>query len=579
MDRYRLAADVEGRPCIEVPHRGPNSLRHPMFNKGAAFTYEERADLGIEGLLPDAVSTLEQEQERAYRIVMQAAAPLGRYRALADLQDRDEVLFYRLLVDHIEELMPLVYTPTVGQACQEYSHVFRRPRGLWITPRFRGRVREVLGNVPFEDVRLIVVTDNERILGLGDLGAGGMGIPIGKLALYTAAAGIHPAQCLPVSLDVGTDNPALLGDDLYIGWRHERLRGEEYHALVEEFVAAVRYRFPRALLQWEDFKKGNAFLLLDRYRKVLTSFNDDIQGSAAVAVAGVLASGRATGVALREQRTVVLGAGAAGIGISRLLRSSLRRAGLAGEALTAAIAVLDSGGLLVNDRDTGEPHKRDFLWPAALAERLGLGRGKPRDLESVVRAVRPTVLVGVSGQPGLFTESVVRVMAAGAARPVVLAMSNPTSKAEARPADVLRWTEGRALIATGSPFEPVQVGGRTIRIGQSNNAFVFPGIGLGILVSGAREVTDGMFAAAADRLAAEIRDADLAAGSLFPPPSDLRRVQAAIAEAVVKTAREEGVGAPIADDAIPGAVRSRMWDPCYRRALLATAQGRLGEEP
>ncbi|HSB21343.1 MAG TPA: NAD-dependent malic enzyme [Anaeromyxobacteraceae bacterium] len=567
MERYRLTTDAEGRPGVEVPHRGPGSLRHPMFNKGAAFTHEERADLGIEGLLPDAVSTLDQEQARAYRNVMRAADPLGRYIALADLQDRDEILFYRLLVDHIAELMPLVYTPTVGQACQEYSHVFRRPRGLWITPRFRGRIREVLGNAPFDDVRLIVVTDNERILGLGDQGAGGMGIPIGKLALYTAAAGIHPAQCLPVSLDVGTDNQALLDDDLYLGWRHRRLRGEEYDALVDEFVAAVRYRFPGALLQWEDFKKGNAFLLLDRYRKVLTSFNDDIQGSAAVAVAGILASGRATGIALRDQRTVVLGAGAAGIGISRLLRSALRRAGLAGEALTAAIAVLDSGGLLVDDREIAEPHKRDFVWPAALAERHGLGRGRPRDLESVVRALRPTVLVGVSGQPGLFTEAVVRGLAEGAPRPVVLAMSNPTSRAEAVPADVIRWTEGRALVATGSPFEPVSFGERTIRIGQSNNAFVFPGTGLGILVSGAREVTDGMFAAAADRLAAEIRDADLAAGSLFPPPSDLRRVQVAIAEAVVKAAREDGVGAPIPDDAIPEAVRSRMWDPCYRRAL------------
>jgi malic enzyme len=540
-----------------------------MFNKGTAFTQEERADLGIEGLLPDAVSTIEQQQARAYRNVMRAAEPLGRYIALADLQDRNEVLFYRLLVDHIQELMPLVYTPTVGQACQEYSHLPRRARGLWITPRFRGRIREVLGNAPFEDVRLIVVTDNERILGLGDQGAGGMGIPIGKLALYSAAAGIHPAQCLPVSLDVGTDNQALLDDDLYLGWRHRRLRGEEYYALVDEFVAAVRFRFPRALLQWEDFKKGNAFLLLDRYRKALTSFNDDIQGSAAVAVAGIMASGRATGVALRDQRAVVLGAGAAGVGISRLLRSALGRAGLAGEDLTAAIAVLDSGGLLVDDREIAEPHKRDFVWPAALAEKHGLGRGKPRDLESVVRALRPTALVGVSGQPGMFTEAVVRAMAAGAARPVVLAMSNPTSRAEATPFDVIRWTEGRALVATGSPFEPVSFEGRTIRIGQSNNAFVFPGMGLGILVSEAREVTEGMFAAAADRLAAEIRDQDLAAGSLFPPPSDLRRLQAAIAEAVVAQAREDGVGSPIPEDAIPAAVRSRMWDPRYRKAVPA----------
>jgi malic enzyme len=561
MELYRLKTDREGRPFAEVPYRGQLLLRHPMFNKGDAFTHEERAALGLEGLLPEAVSAAEQQRRRALANVMRTQDPLERYIGLAALQDRDEILYYRLLVDHIEDLMPFVYTPTVGQACQEYSHIFRRPRGIWITPRHRGRVEQVLGNAPFEDVRLIVVTDNERILGLGDQGAGGMGIPIGKLALYTAAAGVHPAQCLPVSLDVGTDNAVLLEDELYLGWRHRRLRGEEYYSLVDEFVQAVSRRFPRALLQWEDFKKANAFLLLDRYRKIITSFNDDIQGTGAVAVAGILAGARATGVALREQRTVILGAGAAGVGIARLLRSTLRRAGLGGEALTAAIANLDTAGLLVDDREIAEPHKREFAWPAGLAEKHGLGKGKPRDLEAVVRAVRPTVLIGASGQPGLFTETVVRAMAAHAARPVIFPMSNPTSKAEAKPADVIRWSDGRAFVATGSPFEPVSFGGRTVRIGQINNAFVFPGMGLGALVSEVREVTDGMFAVAADRLASEVRDEDLAAGSLFPSQSEIRRVEAAIAEAVVKAARDEGVGKAISDDAIPAAVRSRMWDP------------------
>jgi malic enzyme len=534
-----------------------------MFNKGETFTHQERAALGLEGLLPEALSTLEQQSRRAYGNVMRSQDPLERYIGLAALQDCNEVLFYRLLVDHIEELMPLVYTPTVGRACQEYSHIFHRPRGIWITPRHRGRIEQVLENAPFQDVRLIVVTDNERILGLGDQGAGGIGIPIGKLVLYTAAAGVHPAQCLPVSLDVGTDNAALLEDELYLGWRHRRLRGEQYYALVDEFVHAVRRRFPKALLQWEDFKKANAFLLLDRYRKVVTSFNDDIQGTGAVAVAGILAGVRATGIALREQRTVILGAGAAGVGIARLLRSTLRRAGLAGEALTAAIANLDTGGLLVDDREIAEPHKREFAWPAALAEEYGLGKRNPRDLEAVVRAVKPTVLIGTSGQPGLFTEAVVRAMAAHAARPIVFPMSNPTSKAEAKPSDVIRWSDGRALVSTGSPFEPVSFGKQTIRIGQINNAFVFPGMGLGVLVSEAREVTDGMFAVAADRLASEVRDEDLAAGSLFPPQSEIRRVQAAIAESVVKAARDEGVGKTIKDEAIPAAVRSRMWDPGY----------------
>ena len=385
MERYRLSHDDEGRPRLEVPYRGPRLLRHPMFSKGTAFSREERTALQLEGLLPDAVSTLDQQVRRVYGNIMRKQDPLERYVGLAALQDRNEVLFYRVLVNHIEELMPIVYTPTVGQACQEYSHIFRRARGIWITPGHHGRIDTVLGNAPFDDVRLIVVTDNERILGLGDQGAGGMGIPIGKLALYVAAAGIHPTQTLPISLDVGTDNEALLADDLYLGWRHSRLRGEEYDSLVDEFVHAVRRRFPRALLQWEDFKKTNAFRLLDRYRKVLPCFNDDIQGTAAVAVAGILAGTRATGMALKDQRIVILGAGAAGVGIARLLRDTLREAGVTGNALATAIANLDSHGLLVDDQPIPDAHKRPFAWPAALAEKAGLGEGRPRDLEAVVR--------------------------------------------------------------------------------------------------------------------------------------------------------------------------------------------------
>ena len=562
MERYRLSHDDEGRPRLEVPYRGPRLLRHPMFSKGTAFSREERTALQLEGLLPDAVSTLDQQVRRVYRNIMRKQDPLERYVGLAALQDRNEVLFYRVLVNHIEELMPIVYTPTVGQACQEYSHIFRRARGIWITPGHRGRIEEVLGNAPFEDVRLIVVTDNERILGLGDQGAGGMGIPIGKLALYVAAAGIHPTQTLPVSLDVGTDNEALLEDDLYLGWRHARLRGEEYDSLVDEFVHAVRRRFPRALLQWEDFKKTNAFRLLDRYRKVLPCFNDDIQGTAAVAVAGILAGTRATGTALKDQRIVVLGAGAAGIGIARLLRDTLREAGLAGNALATAIANLDSHGLLVDDQPIPDAHKRPFAWPAALAEKAGLGKSRPRDLEAVVRSVKPTVLIGTSGEPGTFTEVIVRAMAAEVARPVIFPMSNPTSKSEAKPADLLNWTGGRALVATGSPFEPVTYGGRTIRIGQGNNAFVFPGMGLGILLSESPEVTESMFAAAARRLADEVRDEDLSAGSLFPPQSAIRRVTAAVAEAVVRQARDEDVGRQPGED-IPRLVAAAMWEPDY----------------
>ena len=563
MERFGMTKDSEGNPHLEVPCRGVALLRHPLYTKGTAFTPEERSAFGLEGLLPQAVSTLEQQGRRAYANVARKADPLEKYVGLAALQDRNEHLFYRVLVDHIEELLPIVYTPTVGEACQTYSHIFRRGRGMWITPGHRGRIADVLANAPFDDVRLIVVTDNERILGLGDQGAGGMGIPVGKLALYTAAAGIPPWQTLPISLDVGTDNQSLLDDDLYLGWRFPRLRGPEYDSLVEEFVQAVRRRFPRALLQWEDFKKANAFRLLDRYRRTIRSFNDDIQGTAAVAVAGMLSGARATGTPVNAQRVVILGAGAAGVGIARLVRDTLRRHGLTGEALVSAVACLDTHGMLVADRHIADEHKREFAWPPELAARHGLSAGARRDLEGVVRALHPTLLIGTSGEPHTFTEAVVREMARHVARPVIFPMSNPTSKSEAVPVDLLAWTEGRALVATGSPFAPVVHDGRTTVIGQGNNAFVFPGVGLGVLVSDADQVTDGMFAAAAAALAAEVSAEDLAAGSLFPPVRELRRVTARIAEAVVAEAREEGVGRPLADDAIPGRVQEATWDPAY----------------
>ena len=421
----------------------------------------------------------------------------------------------------------------------------------------------MLDNAPFDDVRLIVVTDNERILGLGDQGVGGMGIPIGKLALYTAAAGIPPWQTLPISLDVGTDNAALLQDPLYLGWRFPRLRGPEYDLLVDEFVAAVKARFPRAVLQWEDFKKNNAFRLLDRYRAQLPSFNDDIQGTAAVALAGMLAGARLTGTPVAAQRIVIFGAGAAGVGIARLLRDRLKRAGLEGEALTAAIACLDSRGLLVDDAPIADAHKREFAWPAALAQKLGLGSGRRRDLLSVVRELKPTMLIGVCAEPDTFTEPIVREMARHVDRPLVFPMSNPTASCEAKPVDVIAWTDGRALVATGSPFDPVVWGGQTIQIGQGNNAFVFPGVGLGVLVSEARKVTDAMFAAAAEQLAAAVGPDDLASGSLFPRVREMRRVSARIAEAVVRTARDEGVGRPIPEADIEAAVADAMWEPAY----------------
>jgi len=563
MKRFALTRGANGKPVLEVPYRGTALLAHPMYSKGTSFTHEERRTFGVEGLLPHAVGTIDLQCKRMVDNIARKADPLEKYIGLAALQDRNEVLYYRVLVDHIGEFLPIVYTPTVARACQDFSQIFRRGRGLWITPRHKGRVHEVLGNAPFEDVRLIVVTDNERILGVGDQGAGGMGIPIGKLALYVAAAGIHPAQTLPVSLDVGTDNALLLADERYLGWREKRLRGPQYDALVEEFVQAVKRRFPKALLQWEDFKKGNAFRLMDRYRSTICSFNDDIQGTAAIAAAAMMAGARVSGIPLTQQRAVILGAGAAGIGIARLIRSTLARAGLEGEALTRAVASIDSKGLLVDDQPVDDAHKKPFVWPRALAESVGLPSGKPRDLEAVIRAVKPTVLIGTSGDPGTFTEAAIREMARHAQRPVVLPMSNPTANSEATPADVLAWTEGRALVATGSPFEPVTFAGRRIVIGQANNAFVFPGVGLGAILSEAREITDSMFTVAADRLASVPGDADLATGSLFPSVRDLRPVTAVIAEAVIKEARDCGVGRKIPDAEIPALVAGAMWKPEY----------------
>jgi malic enzyme len=567
MQRYRLSTDAEGRSCAEVPYRGVALLREPMFSKGTAFSREERDAFGLAGLLPDAVSTIEQQVLRVHGNILRKEDPLEQYIGLAGLQDRNEHLFYRLMIEHVEELLPIVYTPTVGLACQQYSHIFRRGRGIWVTPGHRGRIAEVLGNAPFEDVRLVVATDNERILGLGDQGAGGMAIPIGKLAIYTTAAGIHPTRTLPVSLDVGTDNPRLLADDLYLGWRQPRLRGPAYDSLIDEFVAAVKMRFPRALLQWEDFKKVNAFELLERYRRSLPSFNDDIQGTAAVALAAVLAGVRITGTPFREQRIVILGAGGAGIGIARLMRMALVAEGLAGEALTRAIASVDSKGLLVDDEEIGDAHKRDFAWPAAQAYSLGFGRGRPRDLAAVVKATKPTVLIGTAGVPGTFTEAMIRSMAAEVNRPLVLPLSNPTSQAEARPADVIAWTGGRALVATGSPFPPVSFEGRTYRIGQGNNAFVFPGVGLAALVAEVPTITEGMFTAAARRLAQEVPEQELRAGSLFPAVPAIRRVTAAVAEAVVRQAQSEGVGRPIPDASIAEAVAKAMWFPAYPRCV------------
>jgi len=565
MRLFLLHKSPDGEDRLDVPFRGSWLLHHPLYNKGSAFTDDERHIFGLGGMLPGRCASMEEQVERVWENLARTDDPLQKYILLASLQDRNEHLFFRVLHDYLEELLPIVYTPTVGKACQEYSHIFRRGRGLWITPDHRGEIERVLGHAPFRDVRLIVVTDNERILGLGDQGAGGMGIPIGKLALYTTAAGIHPSLTLPISLDVGTDNQALLDDPMYLGYRKPRLRGEGYLSLVDELVAAVKKVFPGALLQWEDFKKANAFRLLDRHRESVLSFNDDIEGTAAVAVAGLMSAARVTGIPISRQRVVIGGAGAAGIGIARQIRATLLREGVSDRDALAAIALVDSRGFLVASDTPIDAHKRDFCWSRELASAHGLTAGD--DLETVVRALEPHALVGTTGVPGYFSEAVVREMARHVDRPVVLPFSNPTSMCEATPADILRWTDGRALVATGSPFDPVRCSGRTHRIGQGNNAFVFPGVGLGLLVAKATRVCDAMFAAAAEALAHQVSEADLAAGSLYPKVGEMRRVSRSIAVAVARVAREQGTGAAMDDEAIERAVDAFVWQPRYPRFI------------
>ncbi len=528
-----LPGAPDTRRPLRITFRGRSLLGRALYNKDAAFTHEERDWFGLHGLLPSHVLALEEQLGLELEHVRRKGDALERYIGLAALQDRNETLFYRLLAENLEEFLPIVYTPTVGRACQEYSHILRRPRGLWITPGDTGRVPELLRNAAQQEVRLVVVTDNERILGLGDQGAGGMGIPVGKLAIYTAGAGIYPALTLPISLDVGTDNQALLADPIYAGWRQPRLRGPAYDAFIDSFVAGVKSVFPRAVLQWEDFKQHTAIRILDRYVDVLPSFNDDIQGTASVVIAGILAGLRHLGEPLRGQRFVFFGAGAAATGIARLVRAALREAGAAEADVRRSLILIDSKGLLCLDRPGLEADKHEFaLEPVELAA-LGLTAGA--DLLSVVRAVRPTILVGTTATPSTFTEPVLRAMAEGCAHPIVFPLSNPTSRTEATPSQVLAWTDGRALVATGSPFEPVTTDGRTRLVGQANNAFIFPGVGLGAIVAGARQIGDTQFLVAAHTLAALVSAERLADGALYPPIGDLRSISREIAVEVVRS--------------------------------------------
>ncbi len=545
------------KPTPPEQPRGIALLRDPALNKGTAFSEAERDALGLRGLLPTQVITQEVQVERILENLRRQSDPLEKYVSLSALHNRNEALFFRVIADYPDEMVPIIYTPTVGLACQKFGHIYQRPRGMFISAADRGRMAQVLRNWPYREVSIIVVSDGERILGLGDLGASGMGIPIGKLALYTACAGIPPTQTLPVLLDVGTNNPTLLDDPLYLGLKQRRIGGAEYDAVVEEFIAATQEVFPGVLIQFEDFANHNAFRLLEQYRERICTFNDDIQGTAAVALAGLLSALRVTGGRLTEQKVLFLGAGEAATGISDLIVTALRAQGLTEAEARQRCWLVDSRGLVVASREGLAAHKQAYAH----------AHPEVADFHSAVEALKPTAIIGVAAVGGTFTEPVLRSMAKFNKRPIVFALSNPTSKSECTAQEAYRWTDGRALFASGSPFDAVDHQGQHFVPRQGNNSYIFPGVGLGAIASKARHVTDAMFLAAAEALAATVSEADLAQGSLYPPLVAVREVSARIGAAVAGVAYTQGLaGAPEHKDLL-AYVRSTMYDPHYTSAL------------
>ena len=547
--------NISKNPCDRrpLPAKGMDWLHNPIFNKGTAFTEAERDALGLRGLLPPHVQSMDEQVQRVMANFRSKSSDLERYIQLAGLQDRNETLFYRVVMDHLEEMMPIIYTPTVGKACQEFGHIFRRSRGFYISSNDRGQMEKMLHNWTTRDVKVIVVTDGERILGLGDLGASGMGIPIGKLSLYTACAGINPTQCLPITIDVGTDNEALLIDPLYTGLRQKRIRGEAYDAIIEEFMLAVEKNFSGVLVQFEDFGNSNAFRLLARYRDQACTFNDDIQGTGSVALAGVLSALHLTGGKLSDQRVLFLGAGEAGIGIAENIVNVLVETGLTPEEARKRCWFVDSKGLIVKSRTDLSAHKQHYAHDHAPCI----------DLFSAVKSLKPTMLIGVSGQPKTFTQEIVKAMGSLNQRPVIFALSNPTSKAECTAEEAYAWTEGRAVFASGSPFAPVTIGGKTLVPGQGNNAYIFPGVGLGIVSTGARRVTESMFIAAARTLASLIRENELAEGRVYPSLKRIHEVSLAIAIAVAEEVITKKLNSQPRPADLPAYIKSQMFKPEY----------------
>src|SRR5277367_4403679 len=545
-----------------IPVSGFGLINSPRWNKGTAFTDHERDVFDLHGLLPPHVGTLDEQLDRRLRALAQQPTPFSKYSFLRDLQDTNETLLYAILVRNVEQMLPLVYTPTVGEGCQRFSEIWRKPRGLFLSYPNKDRIDQILGHPRYDGVKCIVVSDGERILGLGDQGAGGMGIPIGKMALYTALGGIHPEHCLPILLDVGTDNEDRLKSPVYLGWKHHRVRGQEYDDFVETFVSAVKARWPHVLLQWEDFAGSNAARLLARYRDQLCTFNDDIQGTAAIAAATLISAINVTGVPLEQQKIVVVGFGTAGLGITNLMSQFIQDKGISQEEARTRFYGIDRYGLVIENGKDVRPEQLPYARKEQEVQGWSQSNGEITLLD-VVRNAKPTVLIGVSGQTGAFTEQAVREMAKHTARPVIFPLSNPTSRSEATPQDLMDWTEGRALIGTGSPYEPVNLNGKKVHIAQTNNSYIFPGLALGIIASKSRHVTDTMIKAAATELIRHLPTQEDKDGSLLPPISEARNLGRLIAQAVGKRAIQDGQAQVPDEDALIREVDANIWEPVY----------------
>ncbi|CDZ76556.1 NAD-dependent malic enzyme [Legionella massiliensis] len=562
MDYERLH-DENGKPYMAVHVSDYKLISNPILNKGTGFTSQERKAFSLYGLIPPELSTIREQRERSYKAFKSKGSDLEKYIYLRDLQDSNETLYYSLICEHITEMMPIVYTPVVGDACLSFSHIYRRPRGVFIAYPDRDRIDQILANPRFDQVKAIVVSDGERILGLGDQGAGGMGIPIGKLALYCACSGLHPSTTLPILLDTGTNNQELINDPLYIGWRHERVRGQEYDEFIETFIKALKKRFPHILLQWEDFALQNATRLLDRYRDQLCTFNDDVQGTAAIATGTLFSAVQVTGISLSEQRIVILGAGSAGCGIAELIVNAMMEDGLSEQAARDRVFMVDRNGLLLEGMKDLLPFQQKLLKSRQLVENWQCENKENISLKDVIKNLHPNALLGVSGQPGLFTEEIVREMAAHVKQPIIMPLSNPITHSEAVPSDLMVWTDNRAVIGTGSPFGNIVKDGNLFRVDQTNNVYIFPGMGLGLVALQVKNVTDKMFMAAARALASCSPARQDPKANLLPPLTEVREVSYKVAFAVAKEAVRSNLAEPLSDEEIEKRIKQHIWQPEY----------------